>query len=245
MRTSYKKNRPFDFKLIDHVEPNTVLYKRQTGLSNYDVMKVKTEIWSKIAEIMDCDVDFCLMRWNNLHYQYRKESRRPGGSTWPYFKRLQFLTDARSRPKAKAKVERQPNVEQKESFVDQNTWQSYEDCVVMHVTDMEQHDDNTLIIEEIIEPSDPMLQEEIIFEEADEVVEQHLQPSIEPTAKERTPLAVDAPPSSSTSDYLQMSRILGQLKGVQKVRAERRILAFLLKCQLRALVDEPINDLVI
>lgn len=185
------------------------------------------------------------MRWNNLHYQYRKESRRPGGSTWPYFKRLQFLTDAQSRPKAKAKVERQPNVVQKESFVDQGTWQSYEDCVVMHVTDMEQHDDNTLIIEEIIEPSDPMLQEEIIFEEADEVVEQHLQPSIEATAKGRAPLAVDASPSSPTSAYLQMSRILGQLKGVQKVRAERRILAFLLKCQLRALVDEPINDLVI
>jgi len=58
MRTSYKKNRPFDFKLIDHVEPNTLLYKRQTGLSNYDVMKAKTEIWSKIAEIMDCDGNF-------------------------------------------------------------------------------------------------------------------------------------------------------------------------------------------
>lgn len=65
MRTSYKKNRPFDFKLIDHVEPNTVLYKRQTGLSNYDVMKVKTEIWSKIAEIMDCDgkLDYSLVNY--------------------------------------------------------------------------------------------------------------------------------------------------------------------------------------
>lgn len=55
MRTSYKKNRPFDFMLIENVEPNPVLYKRQAGLSNYDVMKLKTEIWSKIAKVMKCE----------------------------------------------------------------------------------------------------------------------------------------------------------------------------------------------
>lgn len=55
MRTSYKKNRPFDFKLIENVEPNPVLYKRQAGLSNYDVMKVKSEIWTKIAKVMKCE----------------------------------------------------------------------------------------------------------------------------------------------------------------------------------------------
>jgi len=54
MRTSYKKNRPFDFKLIDLVEPNPVLYKR-SGLSNYDAMKAKTDIWARIAEMMGCD----------------------------------------------------------------------------------------------------------------------------------------------------------------------------------------------
>lgn len=182
------------------------------------------------------------MRWNNLHYQYRKESRRPGGSTWPYFKRLQFLTDAQSRPKVKPKAEKQPNVELKESIVDQDAWQSYEDCVVMHVADVDQHGDNTFIIEEIIEQNDQILQEEIVFEDEGEVEEQHVQPSVEPTAKERSTLAADTSP---TSDYIQMSRILGQLKGVQKMRAERRILAFLLKCQLRALVDEPIDDLII
>lgn len=58
MRTSYKKNRPFDFKLIENVEPHAVLYKRQTGLSNYDVMKVKTEIWSKIASTMNCEGNY-------------------------------------------------------------------------------------------------------------------------------------------------------------------------------------------
>jgi len=54
MRTSYKKNRPFDFKLIDLVEPNPVLYKR-SGLSNYDAMKAKTDVWARIAERMGCD----------------------------------------------------------------------------------------------------------------------------------------------------------------------------------------------
>ncbi|EDV90437.1 transcription factor Adf-1 [Drosophila grimshawi] len=257
MRTSYKKNRPFDFKLIDHVEPNTVLYKRQTGLSNYDVMKVKTEIWSKIAEIMECDVKFCLMRWNNLHYQFRKESRRPGGSTWPYFERLRFLKEVQTRQKTRLKAENQTADEvPKESFVDQDELQSFNDCVVMHVTDeMEQHADSTLIIEEIIEQTnDQILHEEIIYEEDAEVdevehdEEEHLPVTIEPTAKERV-----APPhselskllASPASDYQKMGKILGQLKGQQKELAERRILAFVLKCQLRALVDEPIDDLVI
>ncbi|XP_064547518.1 uncharacterized protein LOC135434766 [Drosophila montana] len=246
MRTSYKKNRPFDFKLIDHVEPNTVLYKRQTGLSNYDVMKVKSEIWSNIAEIMDCDVDFCLMRWNNLHYQYRKESRRPGGSTWPYFKRLQFLSGVPSRPKAKHTAQctdkSQTAEVRKESSVDQDAWQSYDDCVVMHVSDME-HNADSFIIEEIIEQNDQILQEEIIYEEDDAVEEEHLQPDFEPSSKGTSRSAVEA--SSPASDYLKMSRILEQLKGNQKVRAERRIMAFVLKCQLRALVDEPIDDLVV
>ncbi|ALC43753.1 CG9948 [Drosophila busckii] len=221
MRTSYKKNRPFDFKLIDHVEPKPLLYKRQTGLSNYDVMKAKTEIWAKIAEIMECDVEFCLMRWNNLHYQYRKESRRPSGSTWPYFERLKFLSssDMLSRPKAKPKsralVESEQSIQVPplvtDEFVGQNEWQSYNDCVVI-VNDMEQHVDSTFIIEEIIEST----------------------------------AATDKQTESSTAeDLLKIDQILEQLDEKQRQRAERRIMAFLLKCQLRGLMNEAIDDLAI
>ncbi|KAH8307014.1 hypothetical protein KR044_003185 [Drosophila immigrans] len=234
MRTSYKKNRPFDFKLIDHVEPNTMLYKRQTGLSNYDVMKAKSEAWSRIAEVMKCDVDFCLMRWNNLHYQFRKESRRPGGSTWPYFERLQFL----SRVKATAKQQPQQAQQialprdQEDTSVDQDVWQSYNDCVVMQVGDIEQHADSTFVIEEIIDSNDHMLQEEVIYEE------EQLQSRIET-------VPADVLLASPANNYLKMESILKQLQGNHKRLAERRIMAFALKCQLRSLVNEPIDDLLI
>ncbi|KAM8707877.1 hypothetical protein ACLKA7_014927 [Drosophila subpalustris] len=246
MRTSYKKNRPFDFKLIDHVEPNTLLYKRQTGLSNYDVMKAKNEIWSKIAEIMDCDVDFCLMRWNNLHYQYRKESRRPEGSTWPYFERLQFLSDTQGRSKAKSRTQCPPQVQSqsvempRESLVDQDAWQSYNDCVVMHVSEIEQHADSTFVIEEVIESNDQILQEEIIYEDDEQTKTEST--AAPPSAVETQMAELLASP---VNEYLKMDRALKQLNGNHKRLAERRIMAFVLKCQLRALVDEPIDDLVI
>lgn len=130
----------------------------------------------------------------------------------------------------------------KESSVDQDAWQSYEDCVVMHVSDME-HNSDSFIIEEIIEQNDQILQEEIIYEGEDAIEEEHLQPDFEPSSKGTSPSTGET--SSPASDYLKMARILEQLKGTQKIRAERRIMAFLLKCQLRALVDEPIDDLVV
>ncbi|KAH8234603.1 hypothetical protein KR032_000413 [Drosophila birchii] len=226
MRTSYKKNRPFDFKLISLVEPNPVLYKR-SGLSNYEAMKAKTEIWQQISHKMGCGVDFCLMRWNNLHYQFRKEFRRAdtNGSTWPYLERLRFLADSQPRPKARSKPKQAkdcPNNEDqpKETGV-QFLWETYEDGEVTQTP-------STFIIEEIVEePSEQIIQEEVIYEEEEE--------------EEHQPAHVLSPRSS----YLQMDHILAQLKEPQRKRAERRITAFLLKCQLRALSNQSAEDLAI
>ncbi|KAH8342476.1 uncharacterized protein [Drosophila kikkawai] len=227
MRTSYKKNRPFDFKLISLVEPNPVLYKR-SGLSNYEAMKAKTDIWAQISQKMGCDVDFCLMRWNNLHYQFRKEFRRAdtSGSTWPYLERLRFLADSQPRPKArsKAKAKDSPDKEatdinEKETTV-QFLWETYEDGEITQTP-------STFIIEEIVEePSEQIIQEEIIYEEEEEPPQ---------------PAQILSPQSS----YLQMDQVLAQLKEPQRKRAERRITAFLLKCQLRALSNQSVEDLVI
>ncbi|KAH8379751.1 hypothetical protein KR009_006958 [Drosophila setifemur] len=228
MRTSYKKNRPFDFKLIDHVEPHPVLYKR-SGLSNYEAMKAKTDIWARIALIMGCDVDFCLMRWNNLHYQFRKEFRRAdsSGSTWPYLERLQFLASnpgqrPKSKPKSKDSLGSQESIVQEETPV-QFLWETYDEGE----TSVQP---STFIIEEIIEePNDQIIQEEIIYEENDQEEE------------EEEPAQILSPKSS----FLQMDQVLGQLKEPQRQRAERRITAFLLKCQLRALSNQSVEDLVI
>ncbi|XP_052845529.1 uncharacterized protein LOC128258140 [Drosophila gunungcola] len=222
MRTSYKKNRPFDFKLIDLVEPNPVLYKR-SGLSNYDAMKAKTDIWARIAEMMGCDVDFCLMRWNNLHYQFRKEIRRAdtSGSTWPYLERLRFLGESQPSAKTKCKQKVRDSTGKQEDSVEQETpvhflWETYEDGEVIQQP-------STFLIEEIIEePSEQIIQEEIIYEEQE-------------TAQILSP----------KSSFLQMDQVLAQLQEPLRNRAERRITAFLLKCQLRTLSNQSTRDLVI
>jgi len=190
------------------------------------------------------------MRWNNLHYQYRKESRRPGGSTWPYFERLRFLsnTQLRNNDKSKSQGPLRPQAETlevpRESLVDHATWQSYNDCVVMHVSEMVQQADNSFVIEEIIESNDQILQEEIIYEEDGQE-----QSKLESTAVPVPPSAVETQMAeliaSPANEYVKMDKVLNQLKGNHKKLAERRIMAFLLKCQLRALVNESIDDLVI
>ncbi|XP_016933385.2 transcription factor Adf-1 [Drosophila suzukii] len=222
MRTSYKKNRPFDFKLIDLVEPNPVLYKR-SGLSNYDAMKAKTDVWARIAERMGCDVDFCLMRWNNLHYQFRKEFRRAdtSGSTWPYLERLRFLAENQPPSKNKSKPKTRDSPGKQEETIQEETpvqflWETYENGDVPQQS-------STFIIEEVIEePSEQIIQEEIIYEEQE-------------------PAEILSPRSS----FLQMDQVLAQLKEPQRKRAERRITAFLLKCQLRALSNQSVEDLTI
>lgn len=196
------------------------------------------------------------MRWNNLHYQYRKESRRSGTSTWPYFERLRFLSDLPVQSKSKPKEPCSSQTEEppaqtieipNESSVNENGWQSYNDCVVMHVGEMEQHADSTFIIEEIIEANDQILQEEIIYEEDDQLDNEHQ--STETMHMDSAVETVDAQMAelfaSPVSDYVKMDRILKQLDNNHKRLAERRIMAFVLKCQLRALVDEPIDDLLI
>ncbi|XP_030372463.1 uncharacterized protein LOC115622605 [Scaptodrosophila lebanonensis] len=273
MRTSYKRNRPFDFKLIDLVEPNPVLYQR-TGLSNYEAMKAKNLIWDKIAQLMGRNVEFCLKRWNNLRYQFKKELRRTEKlcpklgvvrrSTWPYLERLRFLID--TEPKQKCRVptnlgeqtEMEATPEATTSApLEQGVWQTYDGCLVMQVTQTEQPDastfidgDDSFIIEEIIEgPGEQMIKEDATYANYREQ-QQTLQ-------NQPTQIKPQRPASSAVSlepfldeidenvSFLNVDSLLSQLKAVQRERAERRVFAFLLKCQLRSLLNEPIDDLVI
>lgn len=117
----------------------------------------------------------------------------------------------------------------------------------MHVSEIEQHSDSTFVIEEIIEPHDQILQEEIIYEENEQVEQEEMK--TKSTTEAVPTFAVETQISellaSPANNYLKMDRILKQLQGNHRKLAERRILAFVLKCQLRSLVNEPIDDLVI
>ncbi|XP_017135623.1 transcription factor Adf-1 isoform X1 [Drosophila miranda] len=242
MRTSYKKNRPFDFKLINLVEPHPVLYRR-SGLSTYDAMKAKTDIWTQIAKIMGCDVDFCLMRWNNLHYQFRKEFRRADtkGSSWPYLERLRFLANIRpGGAKSKVTAEDSTPSPDKTMSTQENEGSPSEAPIVV----WEEFNDgsgidleNSYIIEEIIEEaSDEVMHEEIIYED----IEEHKINSSESDKQQMV-----GSPICPRSYFFKMDEILDQFKQPQRQRAERRIMAFLLKCQLRSLHKQPVDDLVI
>lgn len=168
------------------------------------------------------------MRWNNLHYQFRKEFRRAdtSGSTWPYLERLRFLADSQPRPKAKSKPKTKdsPGKEEVTGFNEKETtvqflWETYEDGEITQTP-------STFIIEEIVEePNEQIIQEEIIYEEEEEP----------------EPAQILSPRSS----YLKIDQVLAQLKQPMRKRAERRITAFLLKCQLRALSNQSVEDLVI
>lgn len=160
------------------------------------------------------------MRWNNLHYQFRKEFRRAdsSGSTWPYLERLRFLADNPQRPKNKYKNKCKDSTDKREPGSHEATlWEAYEDGETMEET-------GTFMIEEIIEEHDQIIQEEIIYEEVDSESAEILSPS---------------------SSFLQVDRMLAQLGEPQRIRAERRITAFLLKCQLRSLSNQSVDDLII
>lgn len=160
------------------------------------------------------------MRWNNLHYQFRKEFRRAdsSGSTWPYLERLRFLADNPQRPRNKYKNKGKDSPDKGEPVSHETTlWEAYEDGETIDQP-------GTYIIEEIIEENDQIIQEEIIYEEVDSESAEILSPS---------------------SSFLQIDQMLAQLGEPQRNRAERRITAFLLKCQLRSLSNQSVEDLAI
>ncbi|XP_078487652.1 transcription factor Adf-1-like [Ciona intestinalis] len=86
-------------KLIDIISGLPLLYNQYHPDKKN---KHKTEsAWKEVAEKMNCTVQFCLMRWNNIRSTYARKHKKstevPSGSasqapeTWPYFKQLHFL----------------------------------------------------------------------------------------------------------------------------------------------------------
>uniref|UniRef100_A0A1A9WT84 MADF domain-containing protein n=1 Tax=Glossina brevipalpis TaxID=37001 RepID=A0A1A9WT84_9MUSC len=239
-KTSHKKNRPFDFKLIDLVEPHPVLYLRQIpGMSSFEVMKTKNNIWQQIALEMGQDVKFCLSRWNNLRGQFQKELRhctelcpksgKIRGSSWPYLERLRFLehTLQYNKPKKPRLSKRK----QEELQQMQDDWNDDDKSENMDKSsDIEIHN-----IQDMTPP---------IGEEDNPVTESYTEDSdyglIEEVVEE-----VMGPDSStmSPSNLEKIEALLFGFEGENRNRVERRITAFLCKCQLRILSQQDIDDL--
>ncbi|XP_013107864.1 uncharacterized protein LOC106087384 [Stomoxys calcitrans] len=247
-KTSHKKNRPFDFKLISLVEPHPVIYMRQIpGMSMFEMMKTKNKIWQEIAAQMGFPVQFCLSRWNNLRGQFQKELKHCNelcpksgvirGSTWPYLDRLRFLECTVQA--YKPKKERIPKKKQKEP---QDVPEESDDIWESDDTDTKFHDE--IGSDFHIELATTSGQEEQIVQHD---LEEHFSDTysiIEEIAEEV--VGTEDTIIEDTTDTLRRIETLFEgFEGETRVRIEKRIMAFLCKCQLRALNQQGVEDLYV
>ncbi|KAM7355044.1 uncharacterized protein ACRADG_001272 [Cochliomyia hominivorax] len=254
-KTSHKKNRPFDFKLIDLVEPHPVLYMRQVpGMSTFEIMKAKNNLWQQIAAEMGYPVQFCLNRWNNLRGQFQKELKhcrelcpKSGlirGSTWPYLERLRFLecTVQANKPK-KLKLSKRKLRELQE--LEQETVWKDDDSDSRQSVEEELVDDTEYTIEEVtetVQEDSQMMEDVYLCDEDYSIIEEIAE---EVVGTEEIEQAEDIGSDDTLENYDKMQSLLTGFEEDTLQTIERRLMAFLCKCQLRALNDQSIDDLYV
>ncbi|CAD7004531.1 uncharacterized protein LOC101455613 [Ceratitis capitata] len=222
-RTSHKKNRPFDIKLISLVQPHPVLYHRHWGgLSTFECMKEKNRIWNMIASDLGTNPEFCLSRWNNLRNHFQRELRhcrdlcpKEGiirGSTWPYLERMRFLefTNIFDKPKKALNI-KYGSKGSKNKLLETN--------------------------------------ERVFTGEADKSIEMSrlLDKTTSEALENETSTAFQISDKSSVHYSVencgQIAYLLRKVRSERKAQIERRILAYLCKCQLRAITNKDISDI--
>lgn len=190
-------------------------------------------------------MQFCLSRWNNLRGQFQKELKHSNelcpktglirGSTWPYLERLRFLecTVQAYKPKKEKLRKRKAKEICEEPQESEHVWQS-DDSDTKMGGDMDDNDLMKDLEDDGQETTNPMEDSyedsyAIIEEIAEEVVgtEEHIE--IE----------------SSMDNYHKIQSLLMDFEGETRRRIERRLMAFLCKCQLRSLSHQGIEDLFV
>ncbi|XP_067643020.1 uncharacterized protein [Eurosta solidaginis] len=220
-RTSHTKNRPFDFKLISLVEPHPVLYQRNWGgLSTFECMKEKNRIWTQIATTMGTSPDFCLSRWNNLRNHFHREIRHC--------------------------TELCP----KQGIIKGSTWPYLERLRFLENSIRTAKPERSPLISEneprgfqlnadnettLDSSSNDSSQISKYFEDYEYVKDDKLDDK----------LTSDQLIQERASNMRQMAALLNNIPSEHKSQVERRILAYLCKCQLRAIANEDIDDLKI
>ncbi|XP_023297219.2 uncharacterized protein LOC111679855 [Lucilia cuprina] len=255
-KTSHKKNRPFDFKLIDLVEPHPVLYQPIPGMSTFEVMKTKSTLWQQISNEMGFPVQFCLSRWNNLRGQFQKELRhctelcpKSGlirGSTWPYLNRLKFLeaTVLANRTKklklSKRKLKELQQLEQQFEWRSEEEEDEEEEEEEDRLSEEPEHEYNIEEITDNVEHTE-VIEETYIADEDYSIIEE----IAEEVVAEATEHVEHFTPNDTMENYRKMQSLLDTFEEEAMQIIERRLLAFLCKCQLRALSNQTIDDLFV
>ncbi|XP_065360350.1 uncharacterized protein LOC135954199 [Calliphora vicina] len=212
----------FDSKLIELVRANPILYEKDLRTTPYMDMKKKFELWSHISTTLNRDTKFCILRWKSLRAKYRREMVKLGKeSDWVLFEDMKF-------------IERHIRYQSTQ----RNLKSPEHQTVPVNYSNM----DAEQLIEEILD-DDPL--QEAMDEQNSTFMpfrDKTLQPS---------PPTIDAnkasSSNSSTTQYSgTMKRIEALLEGLgdnNRSKAEKRIVAYLCKCQLKSLNNEDVNDI--
>ncbi|EDW69305.1 uncharacterized protein [Drosophila virilis] len=210
----------FDNRLIELVRANPSLYERELRKTPYDAhKKKKTELWCSIATSLETDVSTCITRWNFLRERLRRELLKEH-SDWSLLPKLRFLAHHKhSGSSAHHHNEHELPQAVPTSALLNVSWRA-------------------LSTDQLIEQDeDDALQEAMDEQHVAAVV---VPPPAAPPAA--APAAIAAP---SGDDTMKRIEALLQGLGANRTKAEKKVLAYLCKCNLRALNDEQIDDIFI
>ncbi|EDW79553.1 uncharacterized protein Dwil_GK20541 [Drosophila willistoni] len=209
----------FDILLIDLVKANPILWERESRSSPYKERRTRhTEIWKSIATSLKTDVLTCTTRWNNLRQKVRREltKEKDGvGSDWSLLRKLRFLQQTTYSHRSS---ERQQSNNRQLQPPNNVSWSSRNGLQV--------HDE------------DDQLQEAM-----DEQQAAALPPAVIPSQTSQ-----EANPTTGPFTMKVIKRIESLLEGLgspNRQKAEKRILTYLCKCNLRSLNNEEIDDILL
>ncbi|XP_061398970.1 uncharacterized protein LOC133334654 [Musca vetustissima] len=211
----FRTDMEFDRKLIELIKANPMLYEKDLRSSPYTDMKKKFELWSHIATSLNCDTKYCLLRWKSLRGKYRREVAKLGKEpTWELFDQMKFIDKH---------IKYQGT---------QRNLKSPEHQSVPYNCNMEAEQ----LIEEI---HDEDYDDDPLQEAMDEQIST-FHTTILPTNNTTTTTIISPMQNSGT-----MKRIEALLEGLgehNRSKAEKRIVAYLCKCQLKTLSNEDVDD---
>ncbi|XP_011179686.2 transcription factor Adf-1 [Zeugodacus cucurbitae] len=211
----------FDTKLVEMVRANPLLYEKEVRSTPYDLMKKKTELWRSIASSLNVETKFCVIRWKNLRDKYRRESQK----TQELERKAGGIKSAQGATW---------HLLDKMSFLDHhirvhssNSTKSAAENIRTSWSEM----DAEQLIEQLPNDDDPL--QEAMEEQAVVAVE----------TKKPDPLVSTA--TTNTSCLKRIETLLEGLDEDNRTKAEKRVVAYLCKCQLKFLENESIDDIVI
>ncbi|XP_030385290.1 uncharacterized protein LOC115632326 [Scaptodrosophila lebanonensis] len=217
----------FDVHLIDMVRANPALWVRDLRSTPYDhTKKKKTELWRSIATSLKADVNTCITRWKHLHEkllrELQKEQAGGVGSDWTLLPKMRFVEQH----------QKHHNTERQQ--------QSHPSSPMQNVSESWRSLNPEQLIEEVHDEDDPL--QEAMDEQRD--LEANAAPIVVQEAAV-TAVPIISTPHVSAELLKRIESLLEGLGATNRIKAEKRIVAYLCKCNLRALNDEQIDDIFI